>query len=116
MQELSGGRINQPILHNGRFRLAAHGDLEKRVMPGGRAQNGTDLLGIHRQGDRSSLAAIQDCRDFAGLAEPPRFVLAPSRSGRAFHYNLLRILCLGCHGLLPFLTLGSFFKTFRRDW
>ena len=104
MQQRSCGRIDEPILDDRRLLFAGHVHLKESVMPCGRAQNRAQLLGVYREGDGAALAAVQNRRNFAGLAKPPRFVLAPSGSGRAFYYNLFRLLC---HGLLSFPTVSG---------
>ena len=69
--------------------LAAEIHLKKSVVAALGTQNRADLLGVQRQRDRFTFAAVEDGGNFPGQAKPACFVLAARGAGCCFDYNLL---------------------------
>src|SRR5262249_26780509 len=60
VQQVAGYGINLPVLDDGRLLLARDGHLEQRVVPGGRAENLANLLGVYAERQRVALVAIEN--------------------------------------------------------
>ena len=90
MQQRAGDRIDLPILHHGLLFFSAgelHG--ENRVVPGFRTENFRDLLGVHRERNCVSLAAVENGGNHARKPNAPRRTCSARIASRAFQDQFL---------------------------
>jgi hypothetical protein len=92
VEQVAADGIVEPILEDGGLMLAVEVDLKKSVVAAFGAQDGVDLLGVHRERDGLALAAVEDGGDAAARAETARFVFSTLGAGSCFYYYLLLIL------------------------
>jgi len=102
VEQVAAERIDLPVFENGGFVLAGQVHLEKGVVASGRAENRADLLGVYRERDGFTFAAIKNGGNFASLAEALGLVFAPIGAGRSFYDDL----CLS-HAFIPSVTISK---------